>query len=330
MNHPHDLRAGVPALIDRDLVRRLSVIEPHRALSAIVGEWLTIAIAIAAAIAADQWAVTLAAIIVVGARQHALLVIAHDASHYRLLPNRWWNDFAGNVLLAWPMFVTVQGFRHFHGDHHRFLQGEGDGNRSLWGTHDGDGRLVAEWTYPKSRAALAGVLIRRVAIGTGLYWIVRGLLGGFGFGAPRLDRVLRVVAWGAVLTAIAAFDLWTAFALYWVVPYCTWHVVVQYVRLICEHSAVRSTDPRYASTRSTIPGRLGRLLVLPRNIGCHQAHHWYPSVPFYRLPELHACLSAHPEFRAHASWSNSILASLADVTRSAAQRPLDPRDHRLG
>ncbi|NBP86706.1 MAG: hypothetical protein EBU54_16580 [Mycobacteriaceae bacterium] len=103
-------------------------------------------------------------------------------------------------------------------------------------------------------------------------------------------------------------------AWYWVVPYCTWHIVAQYMRLICEHSAVRSEVPAYAQTRSTIPGWLGRCFVLPRNIGYHLEHHWYPSVPFYRLPELHARLAALPGFRAHACCSRSLFESLRQCT----------------
>lgn len=312
--HPHELRAPIPEPIDPAEIRRLSVISPGRAMAAIGQEWLGIAVAIALAVWADAWPVTVAAVVFVGARQHALLIIAHDASHFRLFPHRKLNDWLGNVLLAWPMFVSVQGFRHFHGDHHRFLGGVGDGNRVLWGTHHPDGALVPEWTYPKTPVQLGAKILRRAALPTGLFWIGRGLVGGFMFGATPLEHVVRVMSWGAVFAALTWGSAWPAFLLYWVLPYCTWHVAIQYVRLVCEHSAVGSDDPRYAHTRSTLPGPIGRLLVLPRNIGYHLAHHWYPSVPFYRLPELHALLWERPGFRAHACCSGSILSSLRECT----------------
>lgn len=312
LGHPHELRRAIPSLVPPSEVRRLSAIEPRRALRAIAEEWAVILSTVAFAVWADAWAVSLAAIALIGARQHALLVIAHDASHFRLLAHRTLNDGVGNVFLAWPMFVSVEGFRHFHGDHHRYLQQEGDGNRVLWGTHDA-GELVPEWRYPKSRAGIAVKVLRRAAFLTGLYWMARGLLGGFMFGAPRRAQVMRVGLAVAVAAGLTAVSGWKEFALYWVVPYCTWHVAAQYLRLICEHSAVSSADPRFADTRSTIPGWVGRLLVLPRNIGYHQAHHWFPSVPFYHLPELHARLEEHPDFREHARVSRSIAASLREV-----------------
>jgi fatty acid desaturase len=314
VDHPHDLRAPIPERLDPAEIRRLSALDPARALRAISEEWLGIAAAIAASVWADAWPVTVLAVVFIGARQHALLVLAHDASHFRLLPGRQRNDWVGNVLLAWPMFVSVQGFRHYHGDHHRFLQRDGDGNRALWGTHGPDGQLVPEWRYPKSPGQLAWTLLRRAALLTGLFWMVRGLLGGFLFGVPPAAQVVRAVLWAAVLAGLASSGAWGGFFLYWVLPYCTWHVLIQYLRLICEHSAVRSGDPRYADTRTTIPGPLGRWFVLPRHIGYHLAHHWYPSVPFYRLPELHARLEARPGFRSHARVFRSIPASLRDVT----------------
>lgn len=317
--HPHDLRRAVPDRIGADEVRRLSVLAPWRALVAIAAEWLGIAAAIHVASAASWWPVTLLAVLFLGARQHALTVIAHDASHFRLLPDRRWNDWLGNLLLAWPAFISVQGFRHFHSEHHRHLNRAGDGNRALWGTHGRDGRLAPEWRYPKTPAGLAWTILRRAAGWTGLFWIVRGLVGGFMFGASTMERIVRVALWAAAFWAIDQAQAWHGFVLYWIVPYCTWHVAIQYVRLTCEHSAVRTDDERYVDTRTTIPGLLGRLFVLPRNIGYHIEHHFYPSVPFYRLPELHARLMAQPGFRAHADVTRSILSSLRECTRGASR-----------
>ena len=130
--------------------------------------------------------------------------VAHDASHYRLLPDRALNDWVGNLLLAWPMFVSVQGFRHFHADHHRCLGREGDGNRVLWGTHDADGALVPEWRYPKTPGQLGWKILRRASFPTGLFWIGRGLVGGFMFGASPLEHVVRVLLWAAVFAVLTA------------------------------------------------------------------------------------------------------------------------------
>lgn len=309
--HPHDLEAApVPDRLPAADLRALSVLEPGRALRAIATEWSIIAAAIALGLWAHHPLVTVLAVIVIGARQHALLVIAHDAAHFRLLPGRVANDWVGNLLLSWPMFVSVQGFRHFHGPHHKFLAAPGDGNRALWSTHDGEGQLAPEWRYPKSTWGFVRKILWRASGPTGAFWILRGVVGGFQFGVSPLGKLARLAFAGAVAALLTWAEAWGAFALYWVLPYCTWHVAAQYIRLACEHSAIPSTAPGYELTRTTLPTRLEGFFLLPRHVGYHIEHHWYPSVPFYRLPDLHARLCQQAGFSAHAPISRSLRRSV--------------------
>jgi fatty acid desaturase len=101
------------------------------------------------------------------------------------------------------------------------------------------------------------------------------------------------------------------FLLYRIVPYCTWHIALQYIRLICQRSAVQRTEPPYTVTRTTLARWWESRLRLTRNIHYHIEHHWYPSVPFYDLPALHDHLVAQPSFRRHAVVTTSALSSLA-------------------
>lgn len=312
--HPHDLRAAIPDRLPAAVVRGLSVLDARKALAALATEWVLVAAAIGVAVALEgtrawPWVYPLV-VVFVGARQAALTVIGHDASHYRFLPSRFWNDVVGDALVQWPTFITVEGFRKFHGEHHQHLGEPGDGNRKLWRTHDAEGNLTREWTYPKSPAAFAAKILWRGALLTGALWIVRGTIGAFLFRASNAHLVLRVVWLAAVVGALTAADAWMGFLLYWVVPYCTWHMVAQYVRLVCEHSNVPSDDPAYGATRTTLARPWERWLLVPRNIAYHIEHHWYPSVPFYNLPALHEALMAQPGFRARAVVTDSIVASV--------------------
>jgi fatty acid desaturase len=261
MNHPHDLQsAPIPVRLPADELKALSRLEPRRTLAAIAAEWATIAGAIAVASLAGHILVHLAAVVLIGARQHALLVIAHDASHLRLLPVRRWNDWLANILLAWPMFISVQGFRYFHGPHHRLLGAAGDGNRMLWATHDAHGELRPEWRYPKPPAAIALKILRRAALVTGLWWIVRGLVGGFQFGASSVDKIARGAFVAGVAAVLVATGAGWGFLWFWVLPYCTWHVAAQYIRLACEHSNLQGSGG-YEMTRTTVPRWWERLLI---------------------------------------------------------------------
>jgi fatty acid desaturase len=175
--HPHNTSRSIRERLPAATVRELSALEPARALAATAGEWVSIAAAIA--LCSFFWHPVLYAIAVmlIGARQHALIILGHDASHFRYLPKRWQNELFGNLFLMWPVFASIEGFRKFHSTHHQYTNLPNDGNRHIWYTHDAAGELEPDWVFPKTRAGLALLLLRRAMFLTGMFWIVRGLVG---------------------------------------------------------------------------------------------------------------------------------------------------------
>jgi fatty acid desaturase len=163
--------------------------------------------------------------------------------------------------------------------------------------------------FPKTPLGLVATLLRRAMLLTGVIWIVRGLLAPFVMHRRMPELLARIAYYAVAVSLITMLDIWPELLLFWVLPYCTWHPFVQYVRLICEHSGRIGKQPGFTLTRSTLPGPLGRLLILPHHIGYHIEHHWFPSVPWYRLPDLHAALQADPAFGS-ANVQRSVFASL--------------------
>ena len=153
--HPHNTSRTIPERLPPATIKELSVLQPARALIATAVEWAVIATAIALSSYFWHPALYVVAVIVIGARQHALMVLGHDASHYRYLRKRWQNDLFGNLLLMWPTFASVEGFRKFHGTHHQYTNLPNDGNRQLWHTHNARGEFEPEWVFPKTRRGLA-------------------------------------------------------------------------------------------------------------------------------------------------------------------------------
>jgi len=127
----------------------------------------------------------------------------------------------------------------------------------------------------------------------------------------------RFAYYGLILAAVAAFGGWPDLLLLWLVPLATWFVVSNYIRLICEHSCVRSDEAGYAQSRTTIPTRFDRLFVIPRNISYHYEHHAWPAVPFYRLPEVHERLMRTEQFRRHAHVTRGVWRALAECVGRA-------------
>lgn len=65
--------------------------------------------------------VTLLAIVLVGAGQHQLTGLAHEASHHILFKNRLLNDLASDWLCMFPLFSSTQHYRLQHIAHHQFV-----------------------------------------------------------------------------------------------------------------------------------------------------------------------------------------------------------------
>jgi fatty acid desaturase len=60
------------------------------------------------------------AVVLVGALQHRLSGLAHEASHFSFLKNRFANDFVADVFCMFPIFSTVHFYRLFHLAHHQY------------------------------------------------------------------------------------------------------------------------------------------------------------------------------------------------------------------
>ena len=76
---------------------------------------------------ANEWSfwlnvpVTLLAIVLVGAGQHQLTGLAHEASHHILFKNRLLNDFVSDWFCMFPMYGATQHYRLQHIAHHQFI-----------------------------------------------------------------------------------------------------------------------------------------------------------------------------------------------------------------
>jgi fatty acid desaturase len=77
--------------------------------------------------AARDWAwawnvpVTIVAVVLIGAGQHQLTGLSHEASHHMLFKNRKLNDLAADWLTMFPMYSSIQHYRLQHLAHHQFV-----------------------------------------------------------------------------------------------------------------------------------------------------------------------------------------------------------------
>lgn len=276
--------------VDPQLVKELSQLRPWITIAYIAREWLFILVPILLCIQYWNPVFYLAVVIWIGARQHALGILMHEGTHYRITKNRVLNELIGHVFLAFPTLGTMSGFRATHFAHHRSPNTEDDPD---WTYRHGE-----EWRFPKSRMALYGMLIRDA-------------LGFNSAEYPKLGRryaaaarhsiwitLGRIVSYVVVLGIFYHFRLLWAVGLYWAVPFLTTHKIIMRIRNISEHhGGPEYGDHPYRETRTTIPSWWERLLIAPLNVNYHLEHHLCPSVPFYNLPRLHQELLKNDVFR---------------------------------
>lgn len=208
--HLDDFAGELPVKMTKQQLRELSRLSAMRSSLHLAGEWLLVAAAIG--LYRSFWNPMLYAVTVafIGVRQHALLVLMHDGTLYRLFRNRRLNDWVAEVLLAWPHLVAMRSYRQNHFPHHSHLNTELD-------PHWLRERDSAEWRFPQSRASLARVLLRDLS-GIGAIRLIRlasslsskDAAASSGFVLARLGFYLAAVgmiAWtGAVFGSMNTMD----------------------------------------------------------------------------------------------------------------------------
>ena len=92
------------------------------------------------------------AVVLVGALQHRLAGLGHEASHYTLLRNKFLNDFVGDVFCMFPVLSTTHFYRVFHMAHHQFTNDpERDPDLvSLGGSKMVDRFPMGRWAFVKA------------------------------------------------------------------------------------------------------------------------------------------------------------------------------------
>ncbi|MGH8725743.1 MAG: fatty acid desaturase, partial [Burkholderiales bacterium] len=166
-----DFRKALPREVIAQLTRRSA----WRATAAWLSDVAVLALAIAAGL--YYWPnplVLLICILVIGTRQHALFVIAHDAAHYLLYGNRLLNDAVGRTC-AMLQGLSMCTYRVIHRMHHNNLYGELDPDTAL---HGG---------YPRGKAYLVKKLLKDLS-GLTAWKTYAYFLGG----APGLNTATNV------------------------------------------------------------------------------------------------------------------------------------------
>lgn len=253
-------------------MRELSRPAAARWLLPCVVDWALIAATFAGAAWVDHWAVYALAVIPLGSRQQALGALFHDASHGLVSRQRGLNDFLGSLLSAWPLGLSLGGYRRYHFAHHRLLGTDQDPEIA----HK---RALPQWVLPAAPSRVARDFSSDL-VGGGLPHL---LAAG---GLTRPVAVGEALGLGAFWAAVLLVFFWLHalwIPVLWVISIATVFWSGVRLRIWTEHLGTRDTH------RISVPAWLGHL-IMPHNIGLHWEHHHWPGVPFWNLARLRALM----------------------------------------
>lgn len=200
----------------------------------------------------------------------------HEMSHWTVFKTKKLNEIFGRLfgfMVIYPRdFDQIQHFAH-----HRYTQD--------W---EGDGELA------RDRYSLSSYLLW--VLGP-TYWYTRvrrvvrfslGIVSEPYIPAGRKAEVIREARWhlagyGLIAAVSIAAGSWLAVTL-WLLPMLAMKPVHQLQNTI-EHLGLPHVDTITENTRSTSTNALMRWMAW--NMQYHTAHHAFPGVPCYKLPELH-------------------------------------------
>ncbi len=261
-------------------IRALLGARPMAFLGQAVGAWTVILAAIAIASRMNSVWVTLLAMILIATRLNILALLVHEQVHSLGFRGRF-GDLIVNLIAAYPMGASVEGYANVHLAHHKFYFTDRD--------PDVRRKSGPEWTFPMPTSRLIGLFLRDLS-GLSAIHMVRGKLGTNG---PKFKRNhptpgwVRIANYAFIILVLAVTGSWLGFLLFWVVPLLMLFPVILRFGAICEHVYVQGAS--LTETTPLIIPKWWEALLLPNlNFTLHSYHHFYPGIAFPNLPEVHA------------------------------------------
>lgn len=287
--------------LPRPLLKELSHVRPWRVVGDTALAWIAIVAAWTGVALSPAWWTVALAIPVIGTRYYALAILGHDGLHRRLFARVPDNDWFCDLFLIGPIGAITRLHNVNHLSHHQHLAQASDPDRHKYICND-------KGTFAHLLGYLMGI--------RGLSRSVRNVVTGAAAAdagrlrpRPTMRDVVIIAGWqGALVVGLTSMIGWWAYPVLWVLPVGVFTVLADHWRTFCEHSqpeADELADDHRLITYVSSP--IERLVMAPHNMNLHAAHHLWPSIPYYNLPQADAALRAS-RFAPELEWRGSYAA----------------------
>ena len=272
--------------LSREEINELLRVDDWRGWLTIVLNWAMIAGAMAMVAAWPNVLTVILALFLIGTRQLGMAIVMHEAAHRSLFRNPKLNDWAGNWLAAYFVWLDVAPYRAYHLQHH---------SRN-WTEEDPD--IALALPFPITRASLRRKIWRDLSGQTGWKRAKATYRRDVGSSRGKVRRksgagwtALRgVVITNGFLLAVLALLGYPILYLLWVGSWLTTYSLVMRIRSIAEHAMIADPANPLQNTRTTLAKWWERVLLAPNRVNFHLEHHLFMTVPHYKLPRLHRML----------------------------------------
>ena len=273
-------------VISKEQYEEIKEKQDWRNVLSISSNWLQMSSAMALFFFYPNVLTFLVALVIIGSRQFALAVLAHEAAHNLLFANNKVNDWAGQWFCAYPIFQDNRVYRPYHLKHHRHTETEDDPD------------LVLSSPFPINKRSFIRKVFRDLTGITGVrrYW---GSLSSIfrTKGDNVFDKISKTSnkLHGFLISNVIIFIListtmhWSLFLLLWWLPSFTYYSLIIRIRNISEH-AVTPGNNDFDNTRTTKSTVLTRFFMVPHNVNYHLEHHLFTRCPWYNLPKAHSMM----------------------------------------
>jgi fatty acid desaturase len=256
----------------------------------LIATWAAILLVVIGASRCNAWPFFLAAAILLEGLQHRLFTLYHEGIHGCLVYNAAVGDFLARFFAAYPSLSRYQGVRQRHIDHHLHAACSQDPERV---SHCRNWRQLAPLMFP-----IPFALLRTVFGWTPFEAEFREMMAErdnapYPFAPGERSMICATMV---AVTALLAVVCWLvggnpAAALLYPATLILLTNPIMILRQWVEHYNFDhdEVDPRFFYVRSNA---IERFFFSPMNFNFHGAHHFYPWIPQYNLPALHAYLTA--------------------------------------
>ena len=304
------------SLLPRTELLKLYRLEPHHVVIDTLIAWTLIGAAMAAVVLKPTWWMVALAVPLIGTRLYSLIIIAHDGLHRRLFDTVRANDLWNDLFVLGSICTITRINRTNHMRHHAELALPTDPDRfkySRVGRETPLGFLMTLTCIPLLVKAVGNVLLPQRPTGSGTASPTSASRKGYG-----LRDVAIIGGWQIVLIGgLSWFIGWWAYPVLWIGP-VAFALCCDILRVFCEHSQLTDDGEADSTMRlvSYEANAIEKILFAPNNMNHHIAHHLWPGIPYYNLPEAERLIRTNLQGNSKLTWRPSYFGHLRDFWES--------------